>query len=615
MAFDLPLTTPLPLLLGNENGVSAGGGGGGGGNSLFSLSASVGLTSADFDKGIARLQAAIEALNGNVSGMLSTLNTTVAGMSSNITNVGTDVDTASGKMSDGLGEIEKAADKASTSFDKIWTSAKNVLSVIGNVGKNLISFSLDIGGQLIEAGISYQQRERTYETAFKGVEKKAGEAMASLSETTGYYEGVLKGNFAKIQTQFRSAGVEQAEALELSKETMLLAADAAAHYGISMDDATYKVMSFIRGNQEAGESIGLFITQAKREEYAQEMYGKAWKALGEDERQKVLLEIAQSTYETGGQKGASARYSESFIVQMQNVNQIWADILGKLGTPILEALAPVVDEFSKVLSTPEMQEAIKLLAGAIGDFVGWLAEIATELLTWLSSEEGQAAFQKLMDMLEFALGWLGFIPRKDTPPLLEETTVESSYGNVPIGRESGVENPEEARLATKATTLVGEFAQLTHDGKYDDDEVLAVYEKIKEVSPALANFLIDNAENLKLMEMFMNFVNPMTDGFNPQHYFSQDMIETVRYATNKQFHPTTYEATLGKWKEYLKQDQDDNGIAGALRELPGTLAAVMAANMSGMSIQVDGVVLGHVVTPHVMANMARDVNFRRNTTT
>lgn len=659
MAFDLPLMTPLPLFLGYENGVASDGSWSSGGLPLFSMSASVGLDANAFNAGIASLTASINTLNATVTTLLSSIGSTVDGIATNLSGLGTSTNTAATAIDTALDSIDASVDDTMEAIDDLdddfetvgtdfndaakaiekaggdaTTAGKDLSSAVDKVSestktgtlkfedfakaagkawtavKNVAAAAMEIGKALIEPAVAYQQRQRTYEMAFGGIEELASEKMEELVKYTGYYEGILQGTFARMQSQFMSAGYSQADAIEYSTSAMKLAADAAAAYGISLDDATYKVMSFLRGNTEAGESIGLFATEQSRNAKANEMYGQGWKNLNETERQTVLLAMAQETYGSSGKTGLATKYSDSFLVSMANLKQMWADVLGKLGTPILEAVSPVLRDLAKTLNTPEMQETIDLVAAAIKDFVQWISNLAVGFFEWLATDEGQAAFTKVMETIKSILRWVGFIDF-DAPPVEDKTSeaYEEVYG---LGKEDpeyyayspGVAHPE-YKGDKRYESLPKVFRDLIDatDIYYDimtDPAATDEWENHARTVRENARTAFEKQYGtaaLSVFDAWIKYQSDIDEADSPWRRYNGPM-------------PGLYDAL----KDVLPMLKIEYDPGDALSGLAAQFSTAVVSAISGMSIQVDGVVLGHVVTPHVMANMARDVNFRRNTT-
>lgn len=518
----------------------------------------------------------------------------VEGAETTTASAATGAASAAGEMAKAVDEVGKSAQKSSFSFADMAYAAYKVFGVVKDIAGALWNF----GTEMVDAAVSYEMSMRTYATAFTGIEEEAAAAMAELSDETGLYAGVIRGNFAAMQTQFRSAGYEQSDALELSQRAMSLAADAAAHYGITLDEATRKVMSFLRGNQEGGESIGMFISQATREEYANSLYGKAWKELSEAERQAALLQIAEATYATGGQQGAAARYSDSFIVAQQNLQQRWADIMGQLGTPIMEAITPVMDELFAFLSSTEGQQAVNAFVDLIRQLVTALSDLFTSLLQWLATPEHVNDLTNIITSLSNVLGWLfGYTPPQSAvsadytvPEDVDSVTSEDGVYNV-----SAVEAAEQnyADLAEALTML---FEAATTEGTEDD---LAASDAIDAL---VERGLLNDTATGYLFDLF-DMIESGGIGALGEGMTVEDLVQTI---LSDEY--SSIEESLRNI--YQDVSTTNEGVISAVNALPGVLASAL----SGITVQMNGVTVGHLVAPTVMADMSRNAKFGQYTT-
>lgn len=607
---------------------------GAGGTPLFDLSATVGINASAFESGIKSIASSMESLGGDIEGMIEAVEGIADTASRAMDDLATDATDAAAEIQSALGDLtgetdensegiagaletvknafsgaaksteesaetmkesaegagdaaddleestekmEESAEEAASGFDVL----KEAASAAWDGIKNIAAAVWEIGTQLVDAASTYEQSMRVYRTAFEGVEDEAAAVLEELADETGLYEGIIRDSISRIQTQFRAAGYGQADALEMSRRAMMLAADAAAHYGISMDDATSRVLSFLRGNFEGGEIIGLSYSAATRDAYVQDKYGKAWKDLDEATRQSVLLEMAEGAYANAGVTGASGRMSDSFNFAWSNLMAQWNDIMGKLGTPIMEAVADVLAELAATMETPEMQKAIEDFADTIGVLVDAIANLVVGVIQYLGTPAGQAAVQTIMWMLTEFLQLFGLIPNEITETVTD-TDLEDSYSGVPIDRESGVTNAiAEAALAAQSEAvwnalMAGKAWAFSGD---DDDYMLAfadALEALEEVSPDLVKVL----ENIDADSQFWNLITEaggQITQIDVQKYF-RDMT-------------TTFENTL--------------------LNLPENISSAL----SGITVQMDGRTVGHLVAPTVLSDMARNSKFGQYTTT
>lgn len=246
--------------------------------------------------------------------------------------------------------IDKATDAAKQSESKFESSFKNIAraavmylsaTAIWNFGKSMVQAAADV-----------QAESAQFEAAFSKVKNGtdlADEAFSRLENTTGTLASRLKVTGTKVFSQFTGAGIEGAEAIGLMEEYMSLATDGAAYYDMSLEEVDERLRSFLRGNTEAGDAIGLFTSETQRNEKAVEMYGEKFINLTEAQKQMVMLDISKSIYEASGATGQAARESESYTNVVANLKEQWRQFLATAGAPLLEALIPILQSLGDLI--------------------------------------------------------------------------------------------------------------------------------------------------------------------------------------------------------------------------------------------------------------------------
>lgn len=230
-----------------------------------------------------------------------------------------------------------------------------------NASKSVFTF----GRNLVETAADVQAEAAAYQATFGDLEGEASEAIGRVSEETNILDKRLQLLATQSFSQFKGAGMESALAMDTMERYMGYAADAAAYYNISLSDADVRLRSFLRGNTEAGDMIGLFTSELQRNQKAMELYSLEWQDLNEAQRQLVMLNIIDDIYKQNNVIGQAARESDTYQVVLGNLQERLRQIKATLGAPILEHLTPVLNKFADWLEdNPEIVEGI---AATIGD--------------------------------------------------------------------------------------------------------------------------------------------------------------------------------------------------------------------------------------------------------
>ncbi|EJL1640145.1 hypothetical protein NL868_001323 [Shigella flexneri] len=197
----------------------------------------------------------------------------------------------------------------------------------------------DFGFSMVESAAESQAISAQFEQVFGKVTKDAQNTIDQLGEDFGMAPNRIKPALTTMTSMFKGLGMDTKDAMSTAENAVTLVADAAAFYDKSFEDANSALNSFIKGNYEGGEAIGLFANETQLASWASENLGISWKTLDEAGKQTARLEFAEAMQKAAGATGQAKRESDSYENQLGNLRQTWTDLKAKLGAPIL---TPVV---------------------------------------------------------------------------------------------------------------------------------------------------------------------------------------------------------------------------------------------------------------------------------
>lgn len=227
-------------------------------------------------------------------------------------------------------EKENSIGKSMLGIGKAIAAAFSVAAIV-NFGKKIVEASADI-----------QAMDAQFNQVFKDDTAAAMEKINEQADVLGIHADRLTVSFNKFGGQVKGAGMDSEKALEATTKATSLAADAAAFYDVSLEDASGSIASFMKGNFEAGDAIGVFTNAKQMDIKSNEMYGKAWADLTEAERQYLLLDTVSKTYELNGAMGQAQRESESYSNVLGNLKATFQRLYSVIGAPVLDAFLQVV---------------------------------------------------------------------------------------------------------------------------------------------------------------------------------------------------------------------------------------------------------------------------------
>ena len=297
------------------------------------------------------------------------------------------------KQVQGMGSVFDGAESKVTKLSSAMNVAKGVAGVAGKALKK----GFDIGKELVGTAASIKALDESMAVTFEGIEERAAAAFKAVSEENNIAERRLQESGLAFFRQFSGAGMDSANAMMNMENALQLSADAAAAYDISLEDASSMIRSFVRGNVEAGESIGLFVNEQKRNELAMEQYGKKWKDLTEAERQFLLLDLVEQTYKQNKVLGQGAREADNYANVVGNLASAWNDAMGKMGEKALPNVTETLQELADWVSRNS------LVFETLGSWFGDIASIAGDAAIAVMS------FAEQVSVAAEKNGWAGAI--------------------------------------------------------------------------------------------------------------------------------------------------------------------------------------------------------------
>lgn len=291
------------------------------------------------------------------------------------------------KLASALGNEAQATNSVSTmTIAKGVAYGKAAYNTITGLARQLWDFSASV----VETSAEIRAENAQFAATLGELSDEANAAFELIGQDANILDSRLRRVGIRGFTQFKAAGWDAVEALEMMSTYTQLAADGAAFYDITMEEVGERMRSFIRGNVEAGEAIGLFTSGLDREKRAVDKYGEAWKDLTEAQRQLILLETAKDIYDQIGATGQAAREADGWTNIIGNLNEAWLQAKAIMGGPLLERVAPAIERLTNWISTnPEKLEAV---GAVLGDIAGMTFDGLISLLTFVA-DHGTGLFE------------------------------------------------------------------------------------------------------------------------------------------------------------------------------------------------------------------------------
>ena len=256
-------------------------------------------------------------------------------------------------------EYERGIGKARGTFSELGSqiNAKAVAmgTMMARSMEKVVNMAIDLGKSAVQNAADVAAEKAQFKATFDGMIGEAEAAFDAIEKETGIFGTRLQKVGTKAFSQFAGAGIKGSEGLKAMEEYTKLAADAAAYYDISLEDADTRLRSFLRGNTEAGDAIGLFTSESQRNSAAMEKYSKKWKDLTEAQKQMLMLDSSREIYTQSGAIGQAARESDNWTNITENLKEVWRQTTALIGTPIISAITPIIQDLQTFLQNDGVQ--------------------------------------------------------------------------------------------------------------------------------------------------------------------------------------------------------------------------------------------------------------------
>lgn len=235
--------------------------------------------------------------------------------------------------------------------DKAESVGGKISSGIGGALKSLAATAAVYFGaeEIIEAGLAAVQatadvraENAQFEQTFKDLQSQATESLNTIADNAGITATRMKKAYTGIYAFSKSVGVEEADALDIANRAMTAAADSAAYYDRTLEDATETLQSFLKGNFENDAALGFAATETTRNAKANEKYAKSFDKLTEAQKVDVLLSMVEAANEASGALGQAAREADSWTNVTGELNEAWRQFQAVIGEPILDYVTPII---------------------------------------------------------------------------------------------------------------------------------------------------------------------------------------------------------------------------------------------------------------------------------
>lgn len=301
-------------------------------------------------------------------------------------------DNASGDANDFSDSVDDAGE-ASLNFSDI-LKAGILSDAIMSGFRKLLEGAKDFASGMIESAAQVQAENAQFEQTFSGFEATARSSLQAVADEAGITATRMQGSYTKIYAFAKTTGADSEEALGLAQRALHAAADSAAYYDRSIEDATETLQSFLKGNYANDAALGIAATETTRNTAANEKYAKSFQELSEAQKVDVLLSMVEAGNKASGALGQAARESDSWENATGELKEAQRQLQAVLGKPVLKNTIPIIQKFTDKMNAAAKSGKLDDLAEGIGNTFGWLVDHGDDVVGAVAGiASGFIAFQ------------------------------------------------------------------------------------------------------------------------------------------------------------------------------------------------------------------------------
>ena len=238
--------------------------------------------------------------------------------------------------------VDSGLNKITSSFEKVKNNVGSVIKTASKIGAVVTTVGTALTAVGVDTAAEVRAEASAFEQTFGDMQDTATKAIRRVADESGILQTRLNALGSKIYAFARSSGGDATESMNLMERALKAAADSAAYYDTSVEQATETLQSFLKGNFANDAALGLSATETTRNAAAMELFGQKYNELSEIQKQETLLKMVEDSQKLSGALGQASREADGWENVLGNLKESWRQLKAAFGEPILDSVTPML---------------------------------------------------------------------------------------------------------------------------------------------------------------------------------------------------------------------------------------------------------------------------------